>query len=179
VSTRRWADHAPTADETEADRRIGRVAIGVAVLVYAQILLGAVVRHTGSGLAFADFPLSGGRIVPAFPHPSMAIQFAHRVGAILVLLAFAGLLWTTLRERGASRRVRRLSIHAAGVALIQIALGAASVWTRLTPGVTILHVVCGALLLASTLSLALWCHHAALAAAPEWADDRALRVASR
>jgi hypothetical protein len=39
--------------------------------------------------------------------------------------------------------------------------------------------VCGALLLASMLSLALWCFHARLAGESAWADDRALRVASR
>ncbi|HEX9492282.1 MAG TPA: COX15/CtaA family protein, partial [Thermoanaerobaculia bacterium] len=36
------------------------------VIVFLQILLGALMRHLGAGLAIPDFPLSFGRLVPEF-----------------------------------------------------------------------------------------------------------------
>jgi cytochrome c oxidase assembly protein subunit 15 len=56
-------------------------------LIYAQILVGATMRHTGAGLAIPDFPLMFGRLVPDHWDPKIAIQFAHRVGAVIVTLA--------------------------------------------------------------------------------------------
>src|SRR5262249_28869720 len=38
-------------------------------VVFGQLLLGAVMRHTGAGLAIPDFPLAFGRLVPDFDGP--------------------------------------------------------------------------------------------------------------
>ena len=35
-------------------------------IVFIQLIIGALMRHTESGLAIPDFPLSGGYIIPAF-----------------------------------------------------------------------------------------------------------------
>src|SRR5262245_11423330 len=66
--------------------------------VYLQLLLGAWMRHTQSGLAIPDFPLAFGGIIPAFTNYHVAIHFAHRVGAMVVT---AAIIWTF------SRMVRR------------------------------------------------------------------------
>ncbi len=64
--------------------------------IYIQLMLGALMRHTDSGLAIRDFPLSFGRIVPHFTSSHIAIHFSHRVGALLV----SGMIvWTFLRVR--------------------------------------------------------------------------------
>ncbi len=163
VSSARWSTHTTPAVSVAADARIARAALGVAVLVYAQVILGAVVRHTGSGLIFADFPLSGGRVIPAFTHPSMALQFAHRAGAALVTAIIVVLVVQVRRTPNVSRRTRGLSMHVMGMVFVQFLLGATAIWTRLAPLVTVLHVVCGALVLASAASLALWGRHNSLA----------------
>src|SRR5512142_381994 len=54
------------------------------VLVYAQILAGALVRHLGAGLAIPDFPLSFGKIIPPFTSEAVVANFVHRLGATLV-----------------------------------------------------------------------------------------------
>ena len=50
-------------------------------LIYAQILIGATMRHTGAGLAIPDFPLMFGHLVPDHWDAGIAVHFAHRVGA--------------------------------------------------------------------------------------------------
>src|SRR4029078_3739104 len=51
--------------------------------VYFQLILGALMRHTNSGLAIPDFPLSFGHIIPPFTSNKVIIHFAHRVGAVI------------------------------------------------------------------------------------------------
>src|SRR5262245_40389445 len=56
----RWVhDSDPVNDST-----LRRATVATVVLVYAQILLGATMRHTGAGLAIPDFPTMFGGIVP-------------------------------------------------------------------------------------------------------------------
>ena len=70
--------------ETPVDRVLARVATTTTALIYTQILIGAVMRHTGAGLAIPDFPLMFGHLVPPHWDPKIAIHFAHRVGALVV-----------------------------------------------------------------------------------------------
>ena len=70
------------------------------LVIYAQILVGAVMRHMGAGLAIPDFPLSFGRIIPPLDSGFIAINFAHRCGAIVVT---AFVLWTVARVLGGYR----------------------------------------------------------------------------
>src|SRR5882724_10770622 len=76
------------ADDRAAnpDDPLRRLAITTTAAVYLQLLLGAVMRHTGAGLAIADFPLAQGRLVPDLGSFPVAIHFAHRVGALVVTL---------------------------------------------------------------------------------------------
>jgi cytochrome c oxidase assembly protein subunit 15 len=64
--------------------------------IYIQLLLGALMRHTDSGLAIRDFPLSFGRIIPPFTTSHIAIHFSHRIGAVIVS---SMIVWTFLRVR--------------------------------------------------------------------------------
>jgi cytochrome c oxidase assembly protein subunit 15 len=123
--------------------------------VYAQLILGAVVRHTGAGLAIPDFPLAFGHLVPPFDRPGVAIHFAHRLGAVVVLALVA---WTTLAMRARQSREPRLmrpAILAAVLVVVQVTLGALTVWTQKAVLPTTVHVAVGAALLATTFLLAL------------------------
>src|SRR5688572_26800660 len=84
-------------------------ALGVAttVLIYAQILAGATMRHTGAGLAIPDFPLVFGGLVPPVWNAAIAIHYAHRVGAVTVAIVTLALIGHVLyhhRHTGALRR---------------------------------------------------------------------------
>src|SRR5262249_25132049 len=86
-------------------------------------------------------------------HPWIAIHFAHRLGAVAVLLAITTLAVAARRE---GTRVRVGVAAALGLVLLQIALGGAAVLSGLRPELTVAHHAGGALLLVTTLGILLW-----------------------
>ena len=130
------------------------LAGAAAGLVYAQLVLGAVMRHTGAGLAIPDVPLAFGRLVPPFLSAEIAVHFAHRVTALVIALLVSIVAARSGRhaDRGDLTSPARLALV---LVVVQILLGAASVVTRLAVIPTTLHVVTGALLLATLLTVAL------------------------
>ena len=92
-----------------------------------QILVGALMRHLGAGLAIPDFPLAFGRR-SAVHFIGIAVNFAHRVGAVLVasrsivMIAIAAL-------RGSARSARMSLTCSSAVVALQICLGAQTVWS--------------------------------------------------
>jgi heme A synthase len=119
-----------------------------ALLVYFQIVLGALVRHTGSGLACPDVPFCYGLLWPVGMHPSLTLHMAHRWNGILVALFVFALLW--ILETGIHRS---LAAIAAILVLVQIVLGIASVTTGLGVISVTAHLGVAALLLAVLVSL--------------------------
>jgi heme a synthase len=141
---------------------IGAAATG---LVYGQLVLGAIMRHTGAGLAIPDVPLAFGRLIPPLLSFEIAIHFAHRVGALWVA---AAVTWMAVRIHRAHGGRRELVIPARLALLLlvlQILLGAASVATRLAVLPATAHVVTGALLLACCLVITLLSARARVAGA--------------
>src|SRR5439155_11725926 len=67
--------------------------------VFGQLVLGALMRHMGAGLAIPDFPLAFGRVLPPLATPYITIHFAHRVGALVVALAVAASVIHVLRTQ--------------------------------------------------------------------------------
>jgi cytochrome c oxidase assembly protein subunit 15 len=142
-------------DDRVDDGVLRRVATTTTALVYIQILVGATMRHTGAGLAIPDFPLMFGGIVPDHWTPAIAVHFAHRLGALIVLLAILATsahVWFHHRARGHLTRPATLLVI---LVLMQVTLGALTVLSRLHEVVNSLHVVCGASVLATSLVLTL------------------------
>ena len=136
-------------------RRLRVLATGTTALIYAQILVGATMRHTGAGLAIPDFPLMLGHFVPPYWDPKIAIHFSHRVGALAVLFATlgtTGLVWSSMRDR--LELVRPAALLMALV-IVQATLGALTVLSHLNIWLNSVHVVCGALVLTTSLVLTL------------------------
>jgi len=64
---------------------IRTAALSITVIIYFQILIGAVTRHSGFGLAIPDWPLSFGQLLPNEWSGALLLQFGHtRVGAFIV-----------------------------------------------------------------------------------------------
>ncbi|HLQ76830.1 MAG TPA: heme A synthase [Terriglobia bacterium] len=123
--------------------------------IYIQLLLGAWMRHTDSGLAIPDFPLAFGRIIPPFTSSHIAIHFAHRVGALLVSVM---IIWTFIRVRSAYRDHRLLRKPATIMFVllcIQLLLGASTVWSSKAVLIATAHVAIGALVLGTSVFLTL------------------------
>src|SRR5581483_3997991 len=130
-------------------------ATAATVVVFLQIVLGALMRHMGAGLAIPDFPLAFGRVVPPLVTPLITVHFAHRVGALVVAVVVLAMAAVTLRRHGSDAWLRRPAVLAVGLLVAQIALGAVTIWSRRAIVPTTAHLVVGAGLLATCLVLAL------------------------
>ncbi|MET0800056.1 MAG: heme o synthase [Actinomycetota bacterium] len=150
---------AATALAFEGDRRAGdrayaRLAMLTAVATFGLLLVGTYVRAEGAGLAFRDWPLMGGRLIPSFGPQGAAEMFAHRVLAIAVA---ALVLWLVVRARTMpvrSTRLVHLSTLAGGLFVAQVAIGGINVATELSTWPRALHVAASAVIWATVVALA-------------------------
>ena len=86
--------------------------------------------------------------------PYIAVHFAHRVGALVVAVAVGSTAAYVLRHTD-DPWVRRPALLAAGLVVLQVTLGALTIWSRRAVLVTTTHLVVGAALLATCLVLTL------------------------
>ena len=140
------------------DGMLRRIAAATTAVVYAQILVGATMRHSGAGLAIPDFPFVFGGILPPVWTPQIAIHFAHRAGALVVALAIAATAGHVLYHHGNRRELCRPAMLLVCLVLAQITLGAYIIWSRKDVGINTAHVITGALTLATSLVLTLRAH---------------------
>jgi cytochrome c oxidase assembly protein subunit 15 len=131
------------------------IFIIMAALVYIQLILGGIVRHSGAALAIPDFPLANGRLIPEFTTSEIAIHFLHRIGAVLVLIwtfVTARLVFGNYRNNSSFMRPTILLII---LVLAQIGIGGWTVLSKTAVPVATAHVAVGALILATTVVLLL------------------------
>jgi cytochrome c oxidase assembly protein subunit 15 len=127
--------------------------------IFGQLILGAVMRHTGAGLAIPDFPLAFGRLLPPLDSEAVLIHFLHRVGAVVVTACVGGTLAWILARHRRDAWLLRPALAAAGLLLAQLALGALTIWTQKAVFPTTAHVAGGAGMLAASLTLTLRAVH--------------------
>ncbi len=125
-----------------------RWTLSATAAIYVQIVLGAVMRHTGAGLAIPDFPAAFGGLWPSADElqgHGVGLHLAHRVGAVVVLV----LVLAAVRALGRAAEVSPVFAGFAaawtGLVVIQILLGALSIWSKKAPPLTAAHLAGGAL----------------------------------
>jgi cytochrome c oxidase assembly protein subunit 15 len=143
------------------------------MLVFLQLILGAIMRHTGSGLAIPDFPKMGGRWIPLFNaamvdrinswrfennhDPVTQIQiiyhFCHRLGALALTIVFCILNFIGIKNFPMSKDIRSTLMWLDLFFVFQIYLGITTVITQKNPYITSLHVVTGAMILGISILL--------------------------
>src|SRR5438128_5201131 len=159
-------------------RRFTRLAWTAAAFTYLLIILGAIVRITGSGMGCGDhWPLCNGRLLPPLDLPTL-IEYTHRLVAAAVsalVVAVAGYAWwlrpgAGSRQQDSSNGPIAVSSHrptvrpsvapyvALGLLALQVALGAVTVKLELPPWTVILHLGTAMLLLATLIVAARGSH---------------------
>ena len=126
VTSRAW-DAIPSASLPDA--RLFARCLTLTVLLFAQLILGAIIRHAGRAV------------------------LSHIIGAG-VILGMTGMLWWRLRSQpGSAGLVRRLAGTMVGLVLVQMTLGMLTLWSGQRVALATAHVAVGAVLLASSCVL--------------------------
>jgi heme a synthase len=176
MSSRWWVD-APDLSNSEdgpAGRRLVWAGMLTVAVVYAQLIVGAVMRHEGAGLAVPDIPFIYGKLTPpttdaqlqainslrawklSLPPVTLAqiwLHYAHRVGALVVSVVVIGLASHVAifhRRRG---KLTTLAVLLPVLLIVQLVLGLATVYYRKPADVASAHVAVGALVLVSSFVL--------------------------
>ena len=123
-------------------RRLGALAL---VIGFAQVVFGAIVRITGSGLGCGDhWPDCYGSFTPAHSGSTLLVEISHRYGAAALSFAIALLAVVALLKRndpGVSGRggVLRPSLLAVLLVVVAALFGAVTVKLALNPIVVVTH----------------------------------------
>jgi len=122
------------------------------VAVFCQLILGALTRHLGAGLAIPDFPLAFGRLLPPLETTPIAVHFAHRCGALVVTMLVTALVAAVLR---AEPGLRHLATLLAMLVVTQVTLAMLLLATHRAVLPTTLHLVVGAGIFATSVAISL------------------------
>lgn len=165
---------------TNRKSRIQILVIVTTVAVFLQLALGAIMRHTGSGLAVPDFPLAYSQLFPTLSDESIAqynqelisygikwhgdksvavyqivIHLLHRFWAYIVvgIVAFTG--YKLMKTEFLPSVLKRNGTILIAAVLIQFILGMLTVLTRKEVLITTAHVAIGAFTLVMCVITAL------------------------
>ena len=156
--SRPWIEHGGwTGRASERARRLGCWCL---LLLLAQLWVAAAMRHNYAGLAIPTFPFSTpeGALLPAAWDYRVALQFAHRVLAVVLAVAVATYGHCLWRDPALPVWLRTSSIGLVGLIALQILLGAQIIWSGRQAYVTTGHVLVGALTLAAVFVVTLFVH---------------------
>ena len=139
---------AMTSHSHASSRLLARLATAGAVLTVGLIVLGGVVRITGSGMGCGDhWPRCNGEWFPPLDFAT-AIEISHRWVAALVSVAVLAVAAVALLRHRADGSLVRPAVAGAVLLVIQVLLGAVTVKLELPPSVVIVHFANAMLLLA-------------------------------
>ena len=139
---------------SDAERRRGPtwlqgLATATVISVFALVIIGGVVRVTGSGLGCPDWPLCYGKVLPP-PEYTAIIEYTHRfVASVIVgplILVTAGVALARYRS---DRWVWIPAAISVPLLIVQGLLGGVTVLTHLPGGIVALHLATAEALLAT------------------------------
>lgn len=158
------------SEQVETGIQTPRLLLFLVGVIFVQLILGAIMRHTESGLAVLDFPTTFGkwipdlsdsaigryndyrrfeRLMPAVTVEQVGYHVAHRMWAIVVAMSALGVCATVLRRHGKIGILCRGAWLILALIVVQIALGAWTVLSEKRPVAASLHVAMGAATLAT------------------------------
>jgi heme a synthase len=159
----------------DADGRFIKMAIIFTGMVFIQLIIGNLMRHTEAGLAVPDFPTMGGSLIPSFNQGMLDkinawrfehnmdmvtmgqvhIHILHRVWALLIFLKLLYLNSMAYNCCLQKPSVMKTMFWLNAAVLVQIMLGISTVLSMKEVYTTTFHVACGAVVLGLSFLLIL------------------------
>jgi cytochrome c oxidase assembly protein subunit 15 len=130
------------AQRSPEARRLALGFLALAGVTYVLIVLGALVRANGAGLACPDWPLCFGKVIPEFDI-KVAFEWGHRVLASGVGIVFVALAGWTLRQPELRPKMWPGLLISALLLAAQIVLGGLTVLELLAAWTVTSHLVTG------------------------------------
>jgi heme a synthase len=159
VTSRHWHDDTIRLRE-RSETSLRTLTVLTVGMIFLQLMMGAVMRHEEAGLAIPTFPLApNGSLLPDFTSFGVAINFAHRIGAIFVAVFVFMTVRLVIKHYSEMRSLVKPAKLAVVILLAQIALGIIAVLTEKAVTPTTLHVSGGAALLGTMLVIAIRARH--------------------
>jgi cytochrome c oxidase assembly protein subunit 15 len=151
---------------------IKTIAVAITIAIYAQLALGATMRHQHKDLAILDFPTANSAWIPDTSAAALAkinvwrdtralsdvdafqvwLQMAHRFLAVVIGIAVIMFFVRVSRDAREIVALRRLSIFWVILFFVQFTLGAWTIWSNKAADVATTHVAVGALMLSFGVS---------------------------
>lgn len=150
-----------------------RLGIAALFLTYFQLGIAATIRHQHAPLAIRDFPTAYGALFPETSPEALAkinterqqdriapvsasqiyLQMTHRFGAVALLLVVIAFVTRVVKVTPLGHWLRGWSLLWCGAILLQILLGAMTIWFNKAADVATTHMALGALLTSFTILL--------------------------
>src|SRR5664279_2068453 len=145
-TTLRTVDN-PVADRPDnppsrTSRWLPGLAISTAVAAYVLIVFGSHVRVSDSGMGCPGWPLCSGSVGPIYEFHALMEQTHRYIAAIVTILAFLTAL-LAFRARAQRATTVRPAVFTAGVIVVQIALGAVTVFAGNGAPTVAAHLIAG------------------------------------
>ncbi|HTV75469.1 MAG TPA: COX15/CtaA family protein, partial [Candidatus Baltobacteraceae bacterium] len=153
-------------------RGLRTLVLATTVLIFCQLILGATMRGQHAGLAIPDFPAAYGQIWPDTSAAAVArynadsanpniitpfqiiLQMVHRLVALTIFICVATCAVKAWRQLGVRDPLAKFALFWLALIMVQIGLGAWTIWSNKAADIATAHVLGGAL---SLVTGALWC----------------------
>ncbi len=151
---------APTVEQRRGAASFRNLALVAALAIFGLMLTGSYVSGSGAGLAFRDWPLFNGQLMPEGGRLAM-IHATHRLTAAAVGLLLVYVAMRAWRGQRWQRPVLLGALLALTLYGAQVLVGAANVWTLLRPSASATHLALAVAVWGTLVAVAALAHRAA------------------
>ena len=176
LATSSWWKNARLSNDSA--RHFTKAALFITLVIFINTAVAATMRHAHAGLSIPDFPAAYGQVIPPMDAASVekinetrisqnlpetsstliALQFTHRLIAYFLAIAIPWLSWKLIKAGGVLKPWAYLWT---GLVVVQIALGAWTIWSNKAADVATAHVATGAVLFIMSGLFTIVCYRAA------------------